>query len=75
LSERSDILTDRKVDSFYNRKKFIYGKDILVEGIDKDKRVDVSPRETAVVAEFKKHKEYAHNETFDKNKKAKVGGH
>ena len=69
------FLTDRKVDSFYTRNKFIYGKDILVEGIDKDKRVDVSVRETPVVAEFKKNKEFAHNETFDKNKKIKVGGH
>jgi NADH-quinone oxidoreductase subunit I len=69
------FLTDRKVDSFYTRKEFIYGKNILVEGIEKDKRVDVSVRETANVADFKKHKDFAHNETFDKNKKIKVGGH
>ncbi len=55
------FLTDRKVDSDYQRKSFIYGKDILVEGIEQDKRVDVSKRETAAVAEFKTHKEYEHN--------------
>jgi len=69
------FLTDRKVDSFYTRKEFIYGKDILVEGIEKDKRVDVSVRETSSVAEFKKHNEFAHNETFDKNKKTKIDRH
>ncbi len=69
------FLTDRKVDSFYTRKDLIYGKDILVEGLERDKRVDVSARETPAVAEFKKHKEFAHNETFDKNKKTKVSGH
>ena len=67
------FLTDRKVDTFYTRDKLVYGKSILVEPIDN--RVDVSVRETPVVAEFKKHKEFAHNETFDKNKKTKVGGH
>jgi NADH-quinone oxidoreductase subunit I len=60
------FLTDRKVDSEYLRKSFVYGKDILVEGIDLAKRVDVSQRETAEVAEFKTHKEYAHNKVFKK---------
>lgn len=69
------FLTDRKVDSFYTRGEFVFGKDILVEGIEKDKRVDVSVRETKNVAEFKTHKDLQHNETFDKNKKTKVGGH
>lgn len=69
------FLTDRKVESFYTRDKFIFGKSILVEGLEKDKRVDVSVRETPAVAEFKRHKEFAHNETYDKNKKTKVSGH
>ncbi len=60
------FLTDRKVDSEYQRKSFIYGKDILVEGIDLAKRVDVSHRETAEVAAFKTHKEYAHNKVYQK---------
>lgn len=69
------FLTDRKVDSFYTRKELIYGKSILVEGLEKDEKVDVSVRETKAVAEFKTHEEFAHNETFDKNKKTKVSGH
>jgi NADH-quinone oxidoreductase subunit I len=69
------FLTDRKVDSFYTRKEFIYGKSILVEGLESDKRVDVSVRETKAVEEFKKHNEFAHNETYDKNKKKTVAGH
>jgi NADH-quinone oxidoreductase subunit I len=60
------FLTDRKVDSNYQRKSFIYGKDILVEGIEQNKRVDVSRRETAAVAEFKTHKEYDHNKVYKK---------
>ena len=60
------FLTDRKVDSKYQRNSLIYGKDILVEGFEKDKRVDVTKRETAKVAEFKTHKEYDHNRVFQK---------
>lgn len=56
------FLTDRKVDSEYNRGKFVYGKDILVESIDK--RVDVTKRQTSKVADFKIHKEFGHNKTF-----------
>jgi NADH-quinone oxidoreductase subunit I len=60
------FLTDRKVDSLYTRGEFIFGKDILVEGIEKDKRVDVTKRETSEVDEFKKHNEFAHNKVFSK---------
>lgn len=60
------FLTDRKVDSGTQRKPFIYGKDILVEGIEPEKRVDVSHRVTAAVAEFKTHKEYDHNKVYKK---------
>ena len=37
-------LTDRILPSNYARKSFVYGKDLLVEGIEPDKRVDVSER-------------------------------
>jgi NADH-quinone oxidoreductase subunit I len=55
------FLTDRIVASEYKRNDFIYGKDLLVEPFDKDKRVDVSKRQTKEVLEFKKDKKYAHN--------------
>lgn len=55
------FLTDRKVDSLYTRPELVYGKDILVEALEKDKRVDVTVRETPEVAEFKAHKEFGHN--------------
>ena len=54
------FLTDRKVDSEYQRGIFVYGKDKLVEKMDE--RVDVSKRQTKEVLEFKKHPEYAHNQ-------------
>lgn len=62
------FLTDRKMDSEYDRESFIYGKDILVEGIEPDKRVDVTKRQTPEVLEFKKHKEFDHNRVFEKKK-------
>ena len=55
------FLTDRKVDSFYQRGKLIFGKDILVEGTAPEDRVDVSERQTPEVAEFKKQKYAQHN--------------
>lgn len=55
------FLTDRKVDSFYTREEFLYGKDKLVESIDNP--IDVSKRQTEGVKEFKQHKEFAHNIT------------
>ena len=63
------FLTDRKVDSLYKRNLLVYGKDILVEGIAANERVDVSKRQTPEVAEFKTHKEFAHNQTFDASAK------
>jgi NADH-quinone oxidoreductase subunit I len=60
------FLTDRKVDSLYKRKNLVYGKDILVEPIDKP--IDLSKRQTPDVKEFKQHKEYAHNITSDKKR-------
>jgi NADH-quinone oxidoreductase subunit I len=55
------FLTDRIVASEYERKDFIYGKDILTEPVEKDKRIDVSKRQTKEVLEFKKNKKFAHN--------------
>ncbi|MEI8203816.1 MAG: NADH-quinone oxidoreductase subunit I [Bacteroidota bacterium] len=55
------FLTDRIVKAEYEREPFIYGKDILVEPIDKDKRIDVSDRQTENVLKFKTDKHYAHN--------------
>lgn len=37
-------LTDRILPSNYGRKTFIYGKDLLVEGVAPDQRVDISQR-------------------------------
>ena len=67
------FLTDRKVDVFGKRGSLVYGKDILVES--KENPIDLSKRQTPAVKEFKKHKEYAHNQTFDKNEKKRVSGH
>src|SRR6476620_12656758 len=46
------FLTDRIVPSEFERDDFIYGKDKLVEKIDK--RIDVSKRQTPEVLAFKK---------------------
>ncbi len=54
------FLTNRTVPSDYERDGFIYGKDKLVETLDK--RVDVSKRQTASVLEFKKDKHHKHNQ-------------
>lgn len=55
------FLTDRIVESEYTRTKFIYGKEFLVEGIEPEKRIDVSKRQTPQVLEFKKNPKFAHN--------------
>jgi NADH-quinone oxidoreductase subunit I len=54
------FLTDRIVDTEYERDAFIYGKDKLVEKIDK--RIDVTKRQTPEVLEFKKILGLKHNE-------------
>lgn len=62
------FLTDRLVDAEYERDTFIYGKDILVEKIDK--RIDVTARQTPEVLAFKKIPGLKHNELYqDKLKK------
>lgn len=71
--KESIFLTDRIVPSDDLRKDFIYGKDKLVDPIEKDKRIDVSKRETKAVLDFKKDKELAHNQLFEE-KRLKSGG-
>lgn len=53
------FLTNRIVPSDLYRGDFIYGKDVLVEPVDK--RVDISQRQTPEVLEFKKDKNQSHN--------------
>lgn len=62
------FLTDRIVPTEFERGDFVYGKDKLVDPIEKDKRIDVSRRQTEATLAFKKHPEYAHNELFDPKK-------
>ncbi|MBC7776781.1 MAG: NADH-quinone oxidoreductase subunit I [Phycisphaerae bacterium] len=39
------FLTDRLVPSDYVRQNFVFGKDMLVEGVEPDKRIDVTKRQ------------------------------
>ncbi|MEI6679216.1 MAG: NADH-quinone oxidoreductase subunit I [Mariniphaga sp.] len=55
------FLTDRIVASEYERKPFVYGKDILVEPFDINLRIDVSARQTEKVIQFKSDNRFAHN--------------
>lgn len=57
------FLTDRIVDAEYSRKDFIYGKDILVEQVDKP--IHVNLRQTENVSNFKKLSGEKHNKTFN----------
>lgn len=54
------FLTDRLVDAEFERDTFVYGKDKLVEKIDK--RIDVTKRQTPEVLAFKKIPGLKHNE-------------
>jgi NADH-quinone oxidoreductase subunit I len=53
------FLTDRIVNTEYERDDFVYGKDKLVEKIDK--RIDVTKRQTLEVAKFKQIAGTKHN--------------
>jgi NADH-quinone oxidoreductase subunit I len=55
------FLTRETVKSGYKREVFVYGKELLVESADPDKRVDISKRLTPEVREFKMNKKYKHN--------------
>jgi NADH-quinone oxidoreductase subunit I len=65
------FLTDRIVNTDFEREDFVYGKDKLVEGVEANKRIDVSVRQTLDVAEFKKNKTFAHNMVLDNRKQIK----
>jgi NADH-quinone oxidoreductase subunit I len=65
------FLTDRIVNTDFEREDFVYGKDKLVEGVEANKRIDVSVRQTLDVAEFKKNKTFAHNTVLDNRKQIK----
>lgn len=67
------FLTDRIVDAEYERDTFVYGKDKLVEKIDK--RIDVTKRQTVETLEFKKLPGLKHNELFDGSKQLKKVKH
>ena len=64
------FLTDRIVDTEYEREDFVYGKDKLVEKIDK--RIDVSKRQTPAVLDFKKIPGLKHNTLYDKTQPSKL---
>jgi NADH-quinone oxidoreductase subunit I len=55
------FLTDRMVSTDFGREGFIYGKDKLVEGVEADKRIDVTKRQTNAVLDFKQNKRLSHN--------------
>lgn len=55
------FLTDRLVDSEYKRSIFVYGKELLTEPFEIEKRIDVSKRQTPEVINFKKNKKFTHN--------------
>lgn len=55
------FLTRETVKSGYRRDVFIYGKDILLEPADPDKRIDITGRLTPEVLNFKKDKNQRHN--------------
>lgn len=57
------FLTDKIVDTDFEREDFIYGKDKLVEKMTE--RIDVTKRQTLKVLEFKKIPGLKHNELFD----------
>jgi NADH-quinone oxidoreductase subunit I len=60
------FLTERIVNTEYEREDFIYGKDKLVEKMDQ--RIDITKRLTPEVIEFKKIPGLKHNELFDGKK-------
>ena len=64
------FLTDRIVNSEFERDDFVYGKDKLVEKLTE--RIDVSKRQTPEVAEFKKIPGLKHNQIYDKTQPDKL---
>ncbi len=56
------FLTKELVPSEYQRNLLVYGKELLLEPLDPDKRVDVSKRQTPEVLKFKQDKTKKHNQ-------------
>jgi len=56
------FLTDRIVPSEYKRKTFVYGKDLLVDPLPGDERIDVAKRQVESVKEFKTNPDFHHNQ-------------
>ena len=42
------FLTDRLIPSDYVRKSFVFGKELLVEGVEPEKRIDITKRQKHV---------------------------
>lgn len=61
------FLTQEIVPSGFERLGFIYGKDKLVEPVDK--RLDVTKRQTSAVVRFKAIAKYAHNRLWEKRER------
>jgi NADH-quinone oxidoreductase subunit I len=60
------FLTKNIVKSGYDRNVFMYGKDLLLEPADPDKRIDITKRISPEVIRFKQDKKQRHNrETED----------
>lgn len=66
------FLTEKIVDTEFEREDFIYGKDKLVEKMNQ--RIDISKRQTPEVLAFKKIPGLKHNELVD-DKKLNKGKH
>src|SRR3954467_8921324 len=62
------FLTDKIVDTEFEREDFIYGKDKLVESMTH--RIDISKRQSPEVLEFKKIPGLKHNMLFDNTQPA-----
>ncbi len=67
------FLTDRLVDTEFERKDFVYGKDKLVEKMNA--RIDITKRQSTAVLAFKQTLGLKHNELFDANKLNKKNNH
>jgi len=59
------FLTKELVPSEYQRDLLIFGKDILLEPSDPNKRIDISKRQTPEVLEFKKDMRQKHNKKIN----------
>lgn len=65
------FLTDKTVPSTFERNEFLYGKSVLVEPMESNKRVDVSKRQTKQTLDFKHDPHFAHNKLYDPNNPTK----